>query len=474
MLNNMGEGKKLNRSKSNVSYVIAIGFLTIGLALPLVFNVDPAQTRILSILLFAVTLWATEAINPIVVSIAVIVLISLFEVLPYAEVAEGLGNTIIWRLIGIFIFAEAVRKSGLAQRLIFRILKFANGKVKNFLFLFLMLTFSFIFLIPAITGRSMIMLTMVLGLFSGLKISAPSNIGKIIFISLPILTLMSSTSVIVGSSSTIYTVGLIQEMTNHHFSYLSWLTANFPIGFSITIAMYFILTRLYPPEIEEIPGGTEYLNKEIEEAGPLTLPEKKVLLVYGILLFLWLFNLSADYPVELLTALILLLPKVGVLTWKEASAGVEWGILILFSAGFAIAKALQDTNVVIDFSAFVLGYIGNLSPMAVLVVLFFLTVMIRFGMNNIMPVVAALTPIVINIAVTLGINPIWLSLVTLYAATLIFLPTQTASGVLSYSYGYFSAREMVKAAVLINLVMFILIIAAAKFYWPLVGIPITH
>lgn len=472
----------MNESKTNIesiykgylSYVIAIGFLVAGIVLPWVIDVDPSQARIFSILLFAVVLWSTEALHPIIVSIAVIVLIPVLKVLPYPDVAAGLGSTIIWRLMGIFIFAEAVRKSGLGQRIVYKILGFANGKVRKFLFFYLILTFLFIFLIPAITGRVMLMLTMVLGLFAGLKISAPSNIAKIIFISLPILALISSTSVIVGSSSTIYAVGLMQELSQFKFSYLSWLIANFPIGLIITISMYFILTRLYPPEIEEFPGGIDYLNKAIQEAGPITLEEKKVLFVYGILLFLWLANLATEYPAELLAALILMFPKIGILTWKEASSGVNWGMLILFSAGFAIAKSLQVTNIVNDFAEFILIYIGDFSPMALLSVLFLLTMIIRLGMNNIMPVVATLIPIIINLGITIGINPVWLSLAILYAATLTFIPTQNATSVITYSYGFYSAKEMAKASTIINFVVFILVFLAARFYWPLVGIPIIQ
>jgi len=167
-------------------------------------------------------------------------------------------------------------------------------------------------------------------------------------------------------------------------------------------------------------------------------------------------------------------PKIGILTWKEASSGINWGILILFSAGFAIAKALQVTNIVNDFAGFILGYIENFSPLALLTVIFFLTMIIRLGMNNIMPVIAALMPIVFNLGTTIGINPIWLSLVVLYAATLTFLPTQTSTGVITYSYGFYSAKEMARAAIIINFLMFILVLLAAKFYWPQVGIPIIH
>ena len=438
----------------------------------MIADVNPSQARILSILLFAVVLWATEAINPTVVSIAVIVLIALFGVLPYREVAAQLGSPILWRLIGIFIFAEAVKQSGLAERIVYKIVKLANGKVRTFFILYVSVTFMFVFFIPIITGRVVIILTMLLGLFSVLKITAPSNIGKAIFISLPLLSLTSSTSVIVGSSSIIYAVGLIEELSNLKFSYLSWLLMNFPIGLIITISIYYIFMRLYPPEIEEFSGGNEYLNKIEGLSGFLRTEEKKVLFVYGFLLFLWFADLSADYPTELMAALILLLPKVGVLTWKEASKGIDWGMLILFSSAFAIAKALQETNVISDCVRFMLHYVINLSPLTLLAILFLFTMVVRLGMNNMTPAVAVLIPLVFDLGRTIGINPVCLSLVIVYASTAVFLPTQTSPGVITYSYGYYSAKDMLKSAVFINLLMFILVIMAAKFYWPLFGIPI--
>lgn len=458
--------------KSPVGIVISVAILILGVLLPWIMGGNPAQIRAMAILLFATVLWSTDALDPSVTSLAVIVLMPLLSVISYAEAVSQLGDSIIWRLMGIFVFTAAVNKSGLGRRIAFHILKLAQGKVRAFFFLFIMTTFLFTFLIPAIMGRTMLMLTMVAGLLSAFRISPPSNIGKSIMTSLAFLSLISSTSTMVGSSTTIYAVGLFESMLDYHFTYTSWLLANFPVSFLTTVSIYFIFTRLFPPEIEVFPGGKDLMEKSLKEMSSLTPDEKRVLVVFFSLLFLWVSNLANSIPAELLAALILMLPKVGVMNWKEASKEVNWGVIILFGAGLTIADALQKTNVISDLTRIILNSVDTFPPVVLAIVIFVLTVGVRLGMSNMMAVVATFMPLVLNLGQSIGINPIWIGLVSLFAGSAIFLPTQSPSGIVTYSYEFYSTGEMIRAGAGIAIVIFILTMLAAFFYWPYIGIPI--
>lgn len=458
--------------KKPIALVIALAILVIGMLLPWLIGGNPAQYKVLAILLSATVLWSTDALDSTLVAVAILVLMPLMNVIPYAEAVSQLGETIIWRLMGIFIFAAAVNKSGLDRRFAFHILRFAKGRVRAFFFLFIITMFLFTFLVPAIMGRTMLMLTMVVGLLSAFRISPPSNIGKSIFASLAFLSLISSSSTMVGSSTMIYSVGLFQELLDYHFNYMTWFLANAPVSFLITVSIYYIFTRLYPPEMEIFPGGKAFMDKALKEMGAFTAHEKRVLVVFIILLFLWVFNLSNTIPAELLAALLLMLPKIGIMSWKEASREVNWGVIILFGAGLTIADAMQKTEVISDLTQFVLNYIGNFSPLVLAIVIFVLTVGVRLGMSNMMAVVATMMPLVINLGRSVGINPIWIGLISLFAGSVVFLPTQSPSGIVTYAYGYYSTSEMIRAGIWIGFVTFILTLLAAFFYWPFVGIPV--
>lgn len=42
-----------------------------------------------------------------------------------------------------------------------------------------------------------------------------------------------------------------------------------------------------PPEIKEMPGGKEALQKMLKEMGPVSVNEKKLLIISCLLLFFW-------------------------------------------------------------------------------------------------------------------------------------------------------------------------------------------
>lgn len=461
-----------NTLKSPIGMGIALVVLLAGIILPWVMGGNPAQIRVLSLLIFATVLWSTDALDTSVTSLAVIVLMPILNVIPYAEAVSQLGDSIIWRLMGIFVFTGAVSKSGLGRRLAFHVLKLSRGKVRPFFFLFILVTYLFTFMVPAIMGRTMLMLTMVVGLLSAFEISPPSNIGKSIMASLAFLTIISSTSTMFGSSTTIYTVGLFKGMLGYNFNYTTWLLANFPISFLVTLSAYFVFTRLFPPELELFPGGQELINKSLQEMGPLSLVEKKVLAVFALLLFLWISNWANTLPAELLAALLLMLPKVGMMSWKEASKEVNWGIMILFGAGLTIADALAKTNVISDITKLIVDSIGTFTPFVLAVVVFILTVLVRLGMSNMMAVVATFMPLVLNLGMSVGVNPVWIGLISLFASQAIFLPTQSPSGIVTFAYEYYTTGEMIKAGIVLALVIFGLTLLAAFYYWPLIGIPI--
>ncbi|KJS20738.1 MAG: hypothetical protein VR72_13230 [Clostridiaceae bacterium BRH_c20a] len=464
-------GRNDDKIKSPIGLGIAVVFILLGIVLPWLTGGDPAQYRVMAILLAATTLWATGALDPTIVSIAIIVLMPLLKVLPYDEAVAQLGDTILWRLMGLFIFIAAIKKSGLARRIAFNILKLAKGNVRAFLFLVIINMYILTFIVPAIMGRTMLMLSMVVGLFSAFKLSAPSNIGKSIMIALAYLSLITGTSSMFGSSTSILAVSLFQQIGDYSFTYMNWLIANAPVSFTITVSIYFILTRLYPPEMESFPGGTMYIENELKEMGSLSLTEKKVLIIFIFLLSFWILNI-ASIPTELIAALLLMLPKIGFMSWKDASKEVNWGVMLLFGSGLTIADALQKTNVITEATQFVLSYSGNFSPLVLAIVIFALTVLIRLGMMNLMAVVATFMPLVLHLGQGVGINPIWVGMISLFAGNAVFLPTQSPSGIITYEYGFYSVKEMIWVGVWLTVISFVVTLLAAFLYWPLIGIPI--
>ena len=60
-----------------------------------------------------------------------------------------------------------------------------------------------------------------------------------------------------------------------------------PFGILMSIALYFVMTRMMPPEVKEMPGGREQIRKSLAELGPMKTAEKKLLAISLTLLGFW-------------------------------------------------------------------------------------------------------------------------------------------------------------------------------------------
>ena len=201
--------------------------------------------------------------------------------------------------------------------------------------------------------------------------------------------------------------------------------------------------------------------------------EKKVLAIFAGLLTAWLLDLSDAFPAELSAALLLMVPGIGVLTWKEASRAVNWGAVVLFGSSLALARGLQASGLVDVVSRMVLQWVGGWPALGLAVVVFALATVVRLGMANMTAVAATILPLVITLAKSVGLNPVWLGMISVIAtSTGFFFPSQSPSSITTYALGYYTPREMLKVGTLVSLLFLVVTLVMAFAYWPLVGLPV--
>jgi len=73
-------------------------------------------------------------------------------------------------------------------------------------------------------------------------------------------------------------------------------------------------------------------------------------------------------------------------------------------------------------------------------------------------------------AKTHGMNPLSLGMIWTFASGGKIFAYQSAVLILGYSYGYFSARDLLRMGFLITIVEFLIVLVLVPFYWPLIGI----
>jgi len=120
--------------------------------------------------------------------------------------------------------------------------------------------------------------------------------------------------------------------------------------------------------------------------------------------------------VTVVGALVLTMPGLGVLSWKDGLKAVSWNLVIFVGAALVLGRALIDTGAaqwIIDRVLVASGLRGAESPLLIVVALAFVTLTSHIYMTSHTARAAALVPPLLYLASSLGVNP----------AALVFLGT---------------------------------------------------
>ena len=106
----------MNISLKGLGIPLAIIFFILVMLIPM-NGLSYSGHAALALLVFAVVMWATEAVHLAVTALILLFLQPILGIVSFDIAVTGFANPILFLMIGGFIIAEAIRKSGLAERM---------------------------------------------------------------------------------------------------------------------------------------------------------------------------------------------------------------------------------------------------------------------------------------------------------------------------------------------------------------------
>ena len=174
--------------------------------------------------------------------------------------------------------------------------------------------------------------------------------------------------------------------------------------------------------------------------------EIKTLGILALTAVLWLIDawhhLSPATP-ALMAAIVLLVPRIGTLTWKQFESKLSWGLILTVGASMSLARSMIDTGAASWLGALFVDRLTSLSiaRAAIIVLLVIAVALVHLAITNLAACMALLIPIAVTIAEAAHLNPLVCGLVVTIAVDAIILyPVQTAANLLAYEAGYFADR----------------------------------
>ncbi|WP_281270432.1 DASS family sodium-coupled anion symporter [Methanothermobacter defluvii] len=400
----------------------------------------------LSLLVFAVTMWATEAVPLAVTSLIILFAQPLIGVESFENAVIGFANPILFLMIGGFIMAEALRKSGLAQRFTYYLLGRLGTSPERGLFVSIFSTGLLSAWIENVVAFAML-LPIIKEIVDIMGCSEPER-GKSNYAKAMILG-ASFGSLAGGFGTEIGTAPNLMAAAYTSIPFLNWMIFGLPLSIAMLLVTWFILMKIFPSEVRALENGEALIGEKIRMMGSLSRDEK---LSAGILLFailLWVtagFTGINSYSVSLIAAVMFIFA--GVITWKDAQKNIDWGLVVFFGGALSLGSALLKTGAAAWIIDKLVGMLGSdPSPVIVMLVLMAVAVIITQVMSNI-----ALSAILVPLSVTLASaqhQPIGVYAVPVaIACSLSFmLPMADPTVAMAYGSGYVKLRDIPRAGI---------------------------
>nr|WP_319373349.1 DASS family sodium-coupled anion symporter [uncultured Methanobacterium sp.] len=400
----------------------------------------------IALLIFAVIMWATEAVHLAVTSLIILFIQPIIGVASFDNAVIGFANPIIFLMIGGFIIAEAIRKSGLATRLTYTMLNKFGTSPDRSLFVAVFSTGILSAWIENVVAFAML-LPIIKEIIPLMGVDDPEK-GKSNFAKAMVLG-ASYGSLAGGFGTEIGTAPNLMAAAYTNIPFADWMIFGFPLAIIMMLIIWKLLGRMFKPEVKGIVGGAETITNKLESLGPMTGVEKKSLIILLFTIGLWVttgFTGLDSYSIALIGAVLFFIFKI--LDWKDAQNGVDWGLIVFFGGALSLGAALLQTGAANWLISDIVAMLGsNPSTILITVVLMIIAVCITQVMSNI-ALSAILVPLSVTLAAAQG-QPVGTYAVPVaIACSLSFmLPMADPTVAMAYGTGYVKIKEILKAGV---------------------------
>jgi sodium-dependent dicarboxylate transporter 2/3/5 len=431
--------------------------------------------------------WATEAIPVAVTAFLPLVIFEPLGITTLRDAAAPYANPIIFLFLGGFLMALALERWNLHRRIALAILDKTgtDGRrlIGGFMFVCAMLS-----MWMTNTSTTMMLLPIVLSVIavvrdnvSDLSEKSQSDFQIAMLLGLAYSASIGGLATLVGTPPNALLIGYLADNYAIEISFARWMTVGIPVTLVMLPIAWLALTRyLYPVNVPASEAVNRHLHELREEMGPMTTPEKRVAVMFVLVVLSWMLRRPlteflgltgiSDAGIVMTAGVLFFVLPSGVpeqprlMTWENALR-LPWGVLILFGGGLSLAAAVSNTGLALWLGESLAPL--NAFGLAVLVVAAVALVIFLTELTSNLATTATLLPVMGAIAVQAGLPPLMLTVpITIAASCAFMLPVATPPNAIVFATGQITIPQMVRAGIALNLIGIFVVTIIALYVAP--------
>lgn len=464
------------------------------LLLPTPAGLTTSGQTALGVLAMVIIIWITECVSPaasaiILVGTAVLGLIGTH--LPNAQAPLQSGTALNIMLSGFsssaailvamaLFLAVALKHTGLDKRIALAIMNAVGISPARLLIGAMLVGFVLALFIPSATARVGAVIPIMVGIVVALGLPINSRLGAALMIVTAQVCSIFNMGIKTASAQNLISLNFMQQAFGYTYTWGSWFLYALPFTVVMSVTLFFVALFLLRPEVPEPEGARIRIRQELQQLGPLSPPELRLILVAVVLLVMWstegwLHPLDTTTTTQLGIGL-LLMPRIGVMSWSQAEKLVPWGTVVLFAAGISLGLLLSRTGAAAWLADSTLGQLGLADkPLWIVILLLSVfSVALHLGFASATGLASTLIPIVIAFSQTLPYDRATMFGIVFVQSMVVsfgfILPPNAPQNMLCIATGAFDTTQFVKVGLIITIVGLLLVTLLSVTYWPLLGV----
>lgn len=441
------------------------------------FGLEHQAAKVLSVAVLMLVWWLSEALPMPLVALLPLVLFPVLHISSIKEAAVSYGDPVIFLFMGGFMLGLAIEKWNLHKRIALTIVRY-TGSSANRIILGFCISTGFLSMWLSNTATAMMMFPIAASAVSLMETQkmdtkASKNFGTAIMLCIAYSANIGGMATLIGTPPNVVFRGQIEKLYGYEVGFMEWMLLCLPLAVLLIAGTYFILTKLFPNGMAKSSETEAFFTEELEKLGPVSKPEKKVMLVFGLTALCWIFreqlnalfaafelNIKLDDTIIALlgTFLLFILPankKEGLLEWKDTPK-IAWGVLLLFGGGLSLAAALEKVGIISLTGRLIAERAGD-STLLVMVLLTLAAIFLTEFMSNV-ALVTVFVPVVCGVAAEMHVSPLYYAIpVTLGASCAFMLPMGTPPNAIVFGTGRIKMAQMASAGFFLNIISGLLI-----------------
>lgn len=440
--------------------------------------------------------WMSEAIPVYATALLPLGLFPLFGIADIGATASAYGHEVIYLFLGGFILALAIERWNLHRRLALNVLAVVGSRPRAIVAAF-MLVSALLSMWVTNTATTLMLLPVAVSVISLLQTQAIDDVTSgqgfalCLLLGIAYASSIGGIGTIVGTAPNVFVVSFIRDQLDRSIGFFEWMTYALPLVVTFVPLTWLVLTRwVYPVSARPIEGAEQLLRSKRDSLSAWTRGEQFTLIIFLLTALSWItrpllneLELAGMRPLAGLSdAGIAILAAVALFivpaSWREreflmdwpTALKLPWGLLLLFGGGLALAAGLVETG----FS----GYLGEQAqvlegwPEWLIVMTVAATVVFLTELTSNTATTATLVPVLLAVALGIGVNPLLLIMPATFAASCAFmLPVATPPNAIAYGSGRVTIPQMSRVGFWLNLAAIVLItLITCLILGPLMGI----